>query len=114
MVTHRIPATVVFDLLRADRRRTALAVLEEHRESLRLPDLADEVAVRERGVRLPEVPAEAVKRVYGSLYHRHVPKLSDAGVVDYHQERDVVSTAPRFDRLQACRARLGDPVGASG
>ncbi len=81
--------TRVFSALANPRRRRALHYLERHRE-LSLATLADEVAECEAGVPLREVDEETVKAVYLSLYHTHVPKLEDAGVVAYDQERDWV------------------------
>ena len=80
----------VFDLLAAFRRRTAYRTLVSHGD-LSLPDLADEVAVAERDRPLPEIDPDAVLQVYLSLYHTHVPKLADAGLVEYDQEADFVA-----------------------
>lgn len=80
----------LFDLLADFRRRTAYLTLCSHGD-LSLPDLADEVAVAERDDALPEIDADAVLRVYLSLYHNHVPKLAEAGLVAYDQEDDYVT-----------------------
>ncbi len=64
-----------------------------------LPDLADEVAVRERGTTIAAIPGEEVKRVYMSLYHSHIPKLANADVVAYDQERDMVALAENAAHL---------------
>lgn len=79
----------VIRLLADERRRFALRCLLEH-DALPLADLADEVAVRERGEPIGEIPAEDVKNVYMSLYHSHVPKLVEADVVAYDQDTDAV------------------------
>lgn len=79
----------VFDVLANARRRIALQCLCEHTE-MTLPDLAEEVAVREFEDRIQDIPAEKVRDVYFSLYHTHIPKLSAAGFVEYHQDQDVV------------------------
>jgi DNA-binding transcriptional ArsR family regulator len=77
-------------LLANARRRQVLSYLACHR-SLSLPTLADEVAEGEADVPLRELDGERVRDVYLSLYHTHVPKLEDAGVVTYDQERDWVT-----------------------
>lgn len=79
-----------FDALSNQRRRHVLRCLDEYGAPMALADLADEVAVRERGSPLPEIPAEDVKRIYVSLYHNHVPRLEDADVVEYSQKRDLI------------------------
>ena len=106
------PANSVFEILSHRRRRDALECLREYETPLPLADLADEVAVRERDAPLPEIPATAVKRIYLSLYHTHVPKLAAAECVRYSQERDTVTLLERGERAERRLARLdvGRPV----
>jgi len=85
-----------FDVLSNRRRREALRRLAAHDEPMALADLADEVTVAERGAPITDIPAEAVKRVYITLYHTHVPRLENVGFVRYDQERDLV--VPTSDR----------------
>lgn len=80
----------LFDLFAEFRRRTAYRTLLSHGE-LSLPDLADEVAIAERGDALPEIDPDTVLEVYLSLYHTHVPKLADAGLVAYDQDSDYLT-----------------------
>lgn len=80
----------VHELLADERRRVLLDCLAEH-GPLVLPDLADEVARAEHDAPLPRIPEDEVLRVYLSLWHSHVPKLSDAAVVSYEQDRDLVA-----------------------
>lgn len=100
------PANSVFELLSHHRRRYALECLREYENPLPLADLADEVAVRERDAPLPEISPEAVKRIYLSLYHVHIPKLADAAYVHYSQERDAVSLREHSERSEQLRAQL--------
>jgi len=96
----------MFGALSNSRRREALRCLGEYDEPLALADLADEVAVAERGGPITDIRAEVVKRVYVSLYHTHVPKLEDAGLVRYDQERDIVALEPDrpdLDRFDVAR-----------
>ena len=83
------PADEGFDLLANPRRRELLALVEEHHE-ISLPDVADEVAVNEADTSIVEVDPETVLDVYLSLYHDHVPRLVEAGLVQYDQELDLV------------------------
>ena len=80
------------------RRRHTLRVVREHGEEISLPDVADEVAVREHDRPLPEISAETVSDIYISIYHDHLPRLVDAGLLGYDQERDLVR--PGFDADQ--------------
>lgn len=80
-----------FQLLSVRRRRVTLRVVREYDDDLTLPDLAEEVAIRESHKPIPEIPPETVTEVYISLYHDHMPRLVDTGLLEYEQERDLVS-----------------------
>jgi len=86
-------------LLSHHRRRKLLNCLQSNGCSLSLPDAAEEVAVREFNKALEEIAAKDVKQVYMSLYHAHVPKLADHGVVKYDQEQDRVALTDKADAL---------------
>lgn len=73
--------------------RATVQVLEEYAEPLTLPDLAEEVAIREHEAPITAVPGRAVRDVYLSLYHTYIPALTAAGMVEYDQETDVVRPA---------------------
>ncbi|MDG5776811.1 hypothetical protein VB773_21890 [Haloarculaceae archaeon H-GB2-1] len=60
-----------------------------------LPDVADEIAVWEHEASIDEIDADTVASIYFSLYHTHVPKLETAGVVEYHQEEDLLTLTDR-------------------
>lgn len=71
-------------------RRQMLIHLARH-VTLSLADMADELAVRENGRPLTEIPAENVRDIYLELYHTHLPRLVHANVAVYDQEQDLVS-----------------------
>lgn len=79
----------VFRALADKRRRHVLFCLKEH-QSVSLADLAEFVAEREKGKHLTEISSEAVRDVYFTLYHNHVPVLEKADLVHYEQEEDLV------------------------
>ncbi|MDQ2049258.1 hypothetical protein RBH26_02050 [Natronolimnohabitans sp. A-GB9] len=80
-----------FGLLADKRRRLLLQVMRTYGEAMTLPDAAEEVAVRETGRKVTEISAERVHETYISLYHDHLPRLVNAGLLEYDQERDLVS-----------------------
>lgn len=94
-----LTADDVFRLLADHRRRFAVSVLRDHERPMALADLADEVAVMEFGSTITGIPPEDVKHVYMSLYHSHVPKLEDYGVVTYDQESDLVTPTGKLAEL---------------
>ena len=86
----------LFRALAAEERRLALVVLCEH-HTLSLPDLAESVIEYQRGRAVVDISAEDVKECYLELYHRHVPVLEEADLVEYEQERDLVRITERGD-----------------
>jgi hypothetical protein len=96
----------VFHALADRRRRTALAWLQEH-HVVSLPDLAEIVAEDELGEDVTEISGERVREIYLSLYHTHVPLLTDAKLVRYDQEEDLVS---RTEETAALLASVRDSV----
>lgn len=73
-----------------ERRRAVLAVLEGAAAPLALADLAAELVEREQASP-GAADHEAIQRCYVSLYHRHVPKLVDAGLVSFDDDRRTVA-----------------------
>lgn len=103
-----VSLTALFDALGDVRRRHALATLLTHGD-LPLPDLADEVAVAERERALSQIDPDDVLQVYLSLYHTHVPKLTDVGLVKYDQERDFVALTDTACAVESTVQALCDP-----
>lgn len=84
-----------FKLLSDRRRRLLIDVVRTHDQGLTLPDAAEEVAQRETGVPVTALSPEHIKEVYISLYHDHLPRLTDIGLLEYEQERDLVEPGYR-------------------
>lgn len=86
-----------FDLLADHHRRAVLRYLDEHETTVSLSDLADHLVVEEEGRDTGPIAAtgDALlgtrRRVQISLRHTHVPKLADAGVVDFDPDANVVT-----------------------
>ena len=68
-------------LLASDRRRVVLDVLEGRPGPTDLAELARLVAEREESAATPR--PESVGRVELTLHHNHLPRLDDAGVIEY-------------------------------
>lgn len=77
---------VVFDVLSSPRRRYVLYYLRTVDEPVKLTDLADKVAAWENEVAPEDISEKERKRVYVSLYQTHVPRLDDAGIIQYDKE----------------------------
>ncbi|MDZ7730808.1 MAG: hypothetical protein U5K37_07710 [Natrialbaceae archaeon] len=65
--------------------------------------LQTQVAIRERGKPLVDISADYIARIYITLYHDHLPKVVDAGLLQYDQEREHRRT-PEY----ACSPRPGE------
>lgn len=99
---------VVCDLLANQRRQYVLACLLDHRQAIAMTDLTDDVAIRENERPLTEIPKEAVQTIATSLYHVHIPKLVDAGAVEYDQERDLVRVSETTDLVERVLSLAAD------
>ena len=80
-----------FAVLADHRSRLLLRVMHTYDEEVTLADAAEGVASRETGKPIVDISAEHVADVYISLYHDHLPRLVDAGLLEYDQERDLVT-----------------------
>jgi len=84
----------IFDLLRNQRRRFVLHYLKNNPdEAVALGTLADQVAAWEYEIPLEEVSSTQRKRVYTTLQQSHLPKMDEAGIVEFDQDRGTI--APR-------------------
>lgn len=85
-----------FEILSDRRRRFVLLALAEENGSYTLRDLAERVVAWEEEKPHREVTEGERKRVSVSLYHVHLPKLSDAGIVEF-TETSMVAVRPATD-----------------
>ena len=85
-----------FGILSDQRRRFVLLALADHEGTHMLRDIAEQIVAWEEGKLRREVTEEERKRVSVSLYHVHLPKLEDAGIVEY-TETSMVAVRPIED-----------------
>lgn len=95
---------VVFEALAHQRRRYLVQCLRE--EPRALSDVAMEVAAQETDSPTADQPTDLAQDVYLSLYHRHVPKLEEAGIVQYDHDKKVVALTDHEERLGQSAALL--------
>lgn len=93
-----------FHLLQNERRRLVIRYLrdaapdaEDGRVWMR--DVAEQVAAWEHDTTVARLSSTQRQRVYIPLYQNHLPKLDDAGVIDYDQSRGVVVPTERVEFL---------------
>ncbi|WP_293032386.1 ArsR family transcriptional regulator [Natronococcus sp.] len=90
---------VIFELLKNRRRREVLAYLLEAEETVTLGELAEQIAAWENDTDVNALSSDQRKRVYVALYQTHLPKMDDAGIVEYDQDRGLITLADNADLL---------------
>lgn len=89
----------LFSLLSNPRRRFILQYLNRTGEPIKLQDLATEVAAWENETDPEALTDKQQKRLYVSLYQTHIPKLEEAGIVDYDGDTGQIRLTGRGDDL---------------
>lgn len=74
--------THYLDIISNSRRRRVLGYLKEY-SSGSISEVSLYVAVREHGKDLEQLSEKEEKRVYVGLYQVHLPRLEDAGLIQY-------------------------------
>lgn len=87
---NEIDRTVFLKALAHIRRREVLEALREETCPIELIDLAQRVVAECEG--LDQTHAE---RLYISLYHQHIPRLEEAGLIEYDKEAKTVAITER-------------------
>ena len=98
-----VPRAEVFDLLSSRRRRHVLHYLSREERPVSLKDLSRQLAAWEHGVDPEDVTYEQRKTVYTALRQFHLPRMDEAGVVDFDPDRCRVR---QTDEARALRVHL--------
>jgi DNA-binding transcriptional ArsR family regulator len=88
----------LFDVLSNPRRRYILSHLQASKTPMALADLTDAVVRWETGEEPTAVQAVR-EQVYISLYHWHLPKLADAGLISFNRDRKLAGIHETADDL---------------
>jgi hypothetical protein len=86
------------DVCRHKHRRIALASLANQQESLSIDDLTNEIIKHNHHLSRTEVDDETAKRIHIGLYQVHLPKLAEAGFIQYDPERKVAELKAKLGR----------------
>lgn len=90
----------IFEMLSNTRRRQVVHYLLQQDDTVRLRDLSRQIAAWENDVTPEEVTAKQRKRVYTALHQSHLPKLDDCGVIEFNDNRSLVTPTDRVSDLQ--------------
>lgn len=94
-----VSADLVFDLLSSQRRRMVLYYLRQTGGEMTVKEISQEIAANENGISIDDLSRQQRKRVYVSLYQTHLPKLAEAGVIDYDRENGVIRLTGRGEEI---------------
>lgn len=111
MTGTQLDRDTVHDLCRDKHRRIVIAVLAEQQRPLTLNDLAKTILKHNHHVPLTEASGQTITRIKTSLYHCHVPKLVEAGLIEFDAERKLVEPNAEFEQIEAHLTSFleGDP-----
>lgn len=90
----------LFEILSNRRRRHVLHELMREDDGIDIGTLSEEIAAYEDGLELHEVSSSDRKRVYTALHQSHLPKMDEAGVVDFNQDRGTVEPTPALEDVE--------------
>lgn len=79
----RLAKDEVFFLLKNERRRAVIEYLLDQEGTAKFDDLVVDIAAREKDKDADQISYKERKSVHTSLYQSHLPKLQEAGVVEY-------------------------------
>lgn len=96
----------VFSALGHSRRRYLMYALVENRQWT-LSELATKLAAWEDDCDEQDVEANRRDEMYISLYHSHVPKLIDEGIVAYDADEETIVPAAHAEHVMAVLAGAG-------
>lgn len=83
----------LFEALTESRRRTVLSAIATDGTPIELRALARAVAREEANVADADVSEDTFERVSVSLYHTHLPKLANLGLIEFDARERVVESA---------------------
>ena len=103
-----LPLDLTFEILKNQRRRLVLSHLKTVDGESTIGELAEHIAAIENDCDVQALGAQQRKRVYIGLYQCHLPKMDDAGVIDFNQSRGRVEIEPESEPLYEYLVDEGD------
>lgn len=100
MAGTQLDADTIADLCKDKDRRIVLAVLADQQHSLTLDDLAKAIVEHNDAISAEETSDETVTRLKTPLYHCHIPKLADAGLVSFDTSQELVEPEAGLEQIK--------------
>jgi DNA-binding transcriptional ArsR family regulator len=102
---------LIFGILKNGRRRRVLKYLREIEGEVTLSDLAEHIAAIENDTTPKQLTSSERKRVYVGLYQCHLPKMDDAGVIEYNQARGLIRSTEQSEHFETYLDRSAEDEG---
>lgn len=98
--TTEVPNDELFDVLANQRRRFVVHLLKrEEEDKLEIGDMAEQIAAWENEIDTAEITGKERKRVYTALQQSHLPKMDNAGIVEFNKDRGTVESTPALGNV---------------
>ena len=112
--TESLSKDTIFELLKNQRRRDAIAYLKDNDGEATLSDMAEFIAAKENGITVQELSSSQRKRVYIGLYQCHLPKMANVGVIDFDKNRGDIAIRPLAAQLEPFLGTTTDEESSGG
>jgi len=90
----------LYEVLANRRRRFAVHLLKrESADAVEIGEMAEQIAAWENEVEIAEITGSDRKRVYTALQQSHLPKMDDAGVVEFDKDRGTIEPTPALENV---------------
>lgn len=97
----QLPREDVFEVLSNARRRCIVHYLKKHEgRRVELRELVDYVAAWEDDTTVDQLDSQKRKSVYAAIRQTHLPKLEDAGIIEYEHMRGEVELTDHIREVQ--------------
>lgn len=91
-----VDVDALFDVLSNSRRRFVVALLDGYSRPMAMADVATELTNWESDPSGDETTDDQVTSRYIELYHVHVPKMADEGVIVHDQDRNTIELTDAY------------------
>lgn len=102
---------LVFKILSNTRRRMVLYYLRRYGGSVSVAELVGEIAALQNEVTVEDLTQQQRKRVYVSLYQTHLPKLEEAGLIEYDDDDGEVRLTDQASDIDSYLTPVTEPDG---
>ena len=96
-----IELDTVLDVCEHKPRRIVLTALTDRQQSVSINDLTNAIVKHNHHTPPTEVADETVTQIQTALHHVHLPKLAEAGLIQYDPERQLVEPTAQLDRAES-------------